>query len=82
MSNSTATSKKAAARRSHWDVRELVTLAIFCAMGMALSEQSGGNAAITTAVASPAPAKVSPNNTKSRNVSFLLFILSHVLPRA
>ena len=31
------TSKKAAARRSHWDVRELVTLAIFCAMGMALS---------------------------------------------
>ena len=37
MSNSTATSKKTAARRSHWDVRELVTLAIFCAMGMALS---------------------------------------------
>ena len=31
------TSKKAAARRAHWDVRQLVTLAIFCAMGMALS---------------------------------------------
>lgn len=28
---------KAAAKRSHWSVRELVTLAIFCAMGMALS---------------------------------------------
>jgi len=34
---STSTSKKNVARRSHWDVRELVTLAIFCAMGMALS---------------------------------------------
>lgn len=31
------TSKKVMARRAHWDVRELVTLAIFCAMGMALS---------------------------------------------
>lgn len=43
MSNSTnastkpAASKKATARRSHWDVRQLVTLAVFCAMGMALS---------------------------------------------
>ena len=41
MSNSTnvetTTSKQAVARRSHWSVRELVTLAIFCAMGMALS---------------------------------------------
>lgn len=30
-------SGKAVAKRSHWSVRELVTLAIFCAMGMALS---------------------------------------------
>lgn len=37
MSNSTNTGKSAVARRSHWSVRELVTLAIFCAMGMALS---------------------------------------------
>ena len=44
MSNSTnngTTSKSAngrsAAKRAHWDVRQLVTLAIFCAMGMALS---------------------------------------------
>lgn len=29
--------RSAAARRAHWDVRELVTLAIFCAMSMALS---------------------------------------------
>ena len=35
--DATSTTKKAAARRAHWDVRELVTLAIFCAMGMALS---------------------------------------------
>ena len=35
--DATSTAKKAAARRAHWDVRELVTLAIFCAMGMALS---------------------------------------------
>ena len=37
----TGTSKTAtgrsAAKRAHWDVRQLVTLAIFCAMGMALS---------------------------------------------
>lgn len=31
------TTRKAAAKHSHWSVRELVTLAIFCAMGMALS---------------------------------------------
>lgn len=42
MSNSTngttgTTSKKAVAKRSHWSVREMVTLAIFCAMAMALS---------------------------------------------
>ena len=44
MSNSTnngTTSKPAngrsAAKRAHWDVRQLVTLAVFCAMGMALS---------------------------------------------
>ena len=35
--DATSTTKKAAARRAPWDVRELVTLAIFCAMGMALS---------------------------------------------
>ncbi len=35
--NANGTNKKAVARRAHWDVRELVTLAIFCAMGMALS---------------------------------------------
>lgn len=35
--DATSTTKKAAARRAHWDVRELVTLAIFCAMGIALS---------------------------------------------
>ena len=35
---STTGAKGAArAKRSHWSVRELVTLAIFCAMGMALS---------------------------------------------
>lgn len=28
---------RSAAKRAHWDVRQLVTLAIFCAMGMALS---------------------------------------------
>ena len=34
---SIGTDKKAVAKRAHWDVRELVTLAIFCAMSMALS---------------------------------------------